>query len=314
MIKTELCGLLGINHPLIQGGMAWVSYAKLAAAVSNGGGLGIIASGMLTPDTLKEQIKIAKTLTDKPFGVNLMMLRDDIDDIFQTVLDNPVAVVTTGAGNPGKYISSLKNRGIKVVTVIASIALAKRMERAGADAVIAEGMEAGGHIGDLTTMCLVPSVVEAVDIPVIAAGGVIDGRGMAAALMLGAKGVQMGTRFICSKEAEVDIKVKERVIEARDRDTTITGRSTGHPVRVIRNKLARQMENLDKKNAPDELKKLGKNSLRRAMAEGDIEGGSLMCGQGAALVKRIQPAAEIINDVMSEAEKIIIAAPRLVVD
>lgn len=314
MIKTELCGLLGINHPLIQGGMAWVSYAKLAAAVSSGGGLGIIASGMLTPDTLKEQIKIAKTLTDKPFGVNLMMLRDDIDDMFQTVLDNPVAVVTTGAGNPGKYISSLKSRGIKVATVIASIALAKRMERAGADAVIAEGMEAGGHIGDLTTMCLVPSVVEAVDIPVIAAGGVIDGRGMAAALMLGAKGVQMGTRFICSKEAEVDIKVKERVIWARDRDTTVTGRSTGHPVRVIRNKLARQMEILDKKNAPAELKKLGVNSLRRAMEAGDIEGGSLMCGQGAALVKRIQPAAEIINEVMSEAEKIIIAAPRLVVD
>ncbi|HEX21414.1 MAG TPA: DUF561 domain-containing protein, partial [Actinobacteria bacterium] len=291
-----------------------VSYAGLAGAVSNGGGLGIIASGMLTPDTLKEQIEIAKTLTDKPFGVNIMMLRDDVDDIFQTVLDNPVAVVTTGAGNPGKYINDLKDKGIKVATVVASIALAKRLERAGADAIIAEGMEAGGHIGELTTMCLVPSVSETVDIPVIAAGGIIDGRGVAAALMLGAKGVQMGTRFICSEEAEINIRVKERVVEARDRDTTVTGRCTGHPVRVIRNKLARQMEALDKANAPDELMKLGKNSLRRAMEEGDIDGGSLMCGQGAALVKKIQPAAEIILDVMKQTESIIRGSQSVVKD
>ena len=314
MIKTGLCDLLGIDYPLLQGGMAWVSYAGLAGAVSNGGGLGIIASGMLTPDTLKEQIEIAKTLTDKPFGVNIMMLRDDVDDIFQTVLDNPVAVVTTGAGNPGKYINDLKDKGIKVATVVASIALAKRLERAGADAIIAEGMEAGGHIGELTTMCLVPSVSETVDIPVIAAGGIIDGRGVAAALMLGAKGVQMGTRFICSEEAEINIRVKERVVEARDRDTTVTGRCTGHPVRVIRNKLARQMEALDKANAPDELMKLGKNSLRRAMEEGDIDGGSLMCGQGAALVKKIQPAAEIILDVMKQTESIIRGSQSVVKD
>ena len=314
MIKTGMCDLFGIDYPLFQGGMAWVSYAGLAGAVSNGGGLGIIASGMLTPDTLKEQIEIAKTLTDKPFGVNIMMLRDDVDDIFQTVLDNPVAVVTTGAGNPGKYINDLKDKGIKVATVVASIALAKRLERAGADAIIAEGMEAGGHIGELTTMCLVPSVSETVDIPVIAAGGIIDGRGVAAALMLGAKGVQMGTRFICSEEAEINIRVKERVVEARDRDTTVTGRCTGHPVRVIRNKLARQMEALDKANAPDELMKLGKNSLRRAMEEGDIDGGSLMCGQGAALVKKIQPAAEIILDVMKQTESIIRGSQSVVKD
>jgi len=314
MIKTELCELLGIDYPLFQGGMAWVSYAKLAAAVSNGGGLGIIASGMLTPDTLKEQIKIAKSLSDRPLGVNIMMLREDVDDIFQIVLDNPVAVVTTGAGNPGKYITALKKRGMKVATVIASIALAKRMERAGADAIIAEGMEAGGHVGELTTMCLVPSVTEAVDIPVIAAGGIIDGRGVAAALMLGAKGVQMGTRFICSKEAEINNKVKDRIVKARDRDTTVTGRCTGHPVRVIRNKLARQMELLDKANAPEELIALGKNSLRRAMEDGDIEGGSLMCGQGAALVKEIQPAAEIIAEVMGEAEAIITGSQGMVKD
>ena len=313
MIRTEICDLFNIEYPLFQGGMAWVSYAELASAVSNGGGLGIIASGMLKPDTLKIQIAKAKQLTDKPFGVNMMMLRPDIDDLFQVVLDDPPAVVTTGAGNPGKYIPALKKKGIKVVPVIASIALAQRMARAGADAVIAEGTEAGGHIGDLTTMCLVPEAVEALDIPVIAAGGIIDGRGIAAALALGAKGVQMGTRFLCAEEATIHNNVKQRVLKAKDRDTTVTGRCTGHPVRVIKNKLAREMEKLDEENCPDELQQLGKDKLRQAMELGDVEWGSLMCGQGAALVRKIQPAAEIIQEVLNEAATIIKATQGLIV-
>lgn len=290
-----------------------MSYAELASAVSNGGGLGIIATGMLRPESLEAQIAKAKQLTDKPFGVNLMMLRPDIDDLFQAVLDNPVAVVTTGAGNPGKYIGHLKDKGIKVVPVIASIALALRMERVGADAVIAEGTEAGGHIGDLTTMCLVPEAAEALKIPVIAAGGIIDGRGVAAALALGAKGVQMGTRFLCAKETTIHSNVKQRVLEAKDRDTTVTGRSTGHPVRVIKNRLTRELDKLDAINDPDGLQELGKDKLRLAMEQGDVEWGSLMCGQGAALVRKIQPAAEIIQEVLNEAEHIIKASQGYIV-
>lgn len=294
--------------------MAWVSYAELASAVSNGGGLGIVASGMLDPDTLKQQIAVAKRLTGNSFGVNVMMLRPDVDDIFQVILDDPVAVVTTGAGNPGKYLPELKAKGIKVVPVVASVALARRMERAGADAVIAEGTEAGGHIGELTTMCLVPQVVDAIELPVIAAGGIIDGRGVAAALSLGAKGVQMGTRFLCAAETTIHINVKQRVLAAKDRDTTITGHSTGHPVRVIKNKLTRELDKLDAANEPDELQKLGMNKLRQAMQLGDVEWGSLMCGQGAGLVKKTQPAAEIIEEVLSEAAAILKKSQSLIVE
>lgn len=314
MFKTEICELLDIEIPLIQGGMAWVSYAELAGAVSNGGGLGIIASGMLNAESLKQEIAKAKMITDRPFGVNVMMLRQDCDDIFQAILDDPVAVVTTGAGNPGKFIPELKKKGIKVLPVVASTALAQRMERAGADGVIAEGMEAGGHIGEITSMCLIPEVVDAVRVPVIAAGGIIDGRGVAAAFMLGAKAVQMGTRFLCAEETTINRNVKERVLAAKDRDTTITGRSTGHPVRVMKNKLSKELEKLDIQNKPDELISLGSNKLQLAMREGDVEWGSLMCGQGAALVQKIQPAAEIIREVMDDAVKTIKAAHGLVGD
>ncbi len=308
MLRTEICDQIGIKYPLFQGGMAWVSYAELAGAVSNGGGLGIIASGMLVASTLGDEIAKAKKITDKPFGVNVMMLRDDVDDIFQAIIDNPVSVVTTGAGNPGKYIPELKKHGIKVFPVVASTALAQRMQRAGADGVIAEGMEAGGHIGEITSMCLIPEIVDAVEIPVIAAGGIIDGRGAAAALTLGAKAIQMGTRFLCAEETTINHKVKVRIVEAKDRDTLITGRSTGHPVRVIKNKLSKELEKLDNENKPEELKKLGSNKLQSAMKDGDTEWGSLMCGQGAALVREIQPAAVIIEEVFEEAARSIKSA------
>lgn len=301
MLKTDICDQLDIKYPIFQGGMAWVSYAELAGAVSNGGGLGIIASGMLMADTLADEIAKAKKITDKPFGVNVMMIRDDVDDIFQTIIDNPVSVVTTGAGNPGKYIPELKKHGIKVYPVVASTALALRMQRAGADGVIAEGMEAGGHIGEITSMCLIPEVSDAVDIPVIAAGGIIDGRGVAAALSLGAEAVQMGTRFLCAEETTINHKVKVRVVEAKDRDTIITGRSTGHPVRVMKNKLSKELAKLDALNKPEELIKLGSQKLQTAMRDGDTDWGSLMCGQGAAMVKNILPAAAIIEEVIEEA-------------
>ena len=308
MLKTDICDQLGIKHPLFQGGMAWVSYAELAGAVSNGGGLGIIASGMLKADNLGDEIAKAKKITDKPFGVNVMMLRDDVDDIFQAIIDNPVSVVTTGAGNPGKFIPELKKQGIKVFPVVASTALALRMQRAGADGVIAEGMEAGGHIGEITSMCLIPEISDAVNIPVIAAGGIIDGRGIAAALSLGAKAVQMGTRFLCAEETTINHKVKVKVVDAKDRDTIVTGRSTGHPVRVMKNKLSKELEKLDIENKPDEVIKLGSNKLESAMKDGDTEWGSLMCGQGAALVRKIQPAAVIIEEVMDEASRSIRSA------
>jgi len=302
MIRTALCELLDIEYPIIQGGMAWVSTAELAAAVSEAGGLGVIGSGTATPEWLKAQLQQARALTKKPFGVNVMLLSPFVEELMAVLREEPVAVVTTGAGNPGKYVPSLREVGTKVIPVVSSVALAKRLTRAKVDALIAEGMESGGHVGELTTMALVPQVVDAVDIPVIAAGGIFSGRGLVAALALGAVGVQMGTRFMCARECTVHPRVKERVIKSKDRDTALTGVSTGHPVRALRNKLTRKFEEMEKSNTPpEELDKLGSGSLRLAMVEGDIEYGTVMAGQVCAMVSQVLPARDIIMDVVESA-------------
>jgi len=301
-LRTRLTALLGIEHPIIQGGMAWTATAELSAAVSNAGGIGIIGAGHMPTDVLREQIRAAKALTDKPFGVNLMLLTPHIDELVQLVLDEAVPVVTTGAGNPAKYMNALKDIGIKVLTVVPSVALARRMESIGADAVIGEGMEAGGHIGDLTTFVLTPQLADAVDVPVVAAGGIADGRGVAAAFALGAEGVQVGTRFMCATECTIHPSVKDAVLKAKDRDTVVTGYSTGHPVRVIKNKLSREIEKLDRDNRPQQIEALGTGKLALAMRQGDTSMGSLMAGQSAAMVCRIEPAAAIVEDLMAGAE------------
>lgn len=303
-LRTRLTELLGIEHPIIQGGMAWTATAELAAAVSNAGGLGVIGAGHMPTELLLGQIRLAKEITDKPFGVNLMLLTPHIDELVQLVLDEHVPVVTTGAGNPGKYMAALKERGIRVLPIAPSTALAKRMESIGADAIIGEGMEAGGHIGELTTMVLTPQLADAVSVPVIAAGGIADGRGVAAAFALGAEGVQIGTRFMCAEECTIHPSVKAQVLKARDRDTIVTGRSTGHPVRVLKNKLTKMLEELDRENRVEELERLGSGKLALAMREGDIEMGSLMAGQVAAMVCEIQPAAEIVTQMIAEAESV----------
>lgn len=303
-LRTRITRLFGIEYPIIQGGMAWTATAELAAAVSNAGGIGVIGAGHMPTDILRDEIRNAKALTDKPFGVNLMLLTPHIDDIVAMVLEENVAMVTTGAGNPGKYMAALKERGIKVLPIAPSVALAKRMESIGADAIIGEGMEAGGHIGELTTMVLTPQLVDAVEIPVVAAGGIADGRGVAAAFALGADGVQVGTRFMCADECTIHPDVKAQVIKAKDRDTVVTGRSTGHPVRVLKNKLARQIMELDRDNKPEDIEALGAGKLALAMRQGDIEMGSLMAGQIAAMVCEIQPAAQIVSEMMSEAERV----------
>lgn len=303
-LRTRLTSLLGIEHPIIQGGMAWTATAELSAAVSNAGGIGIIGAGHMPTDLLRDQIKLAKSLTDKPFGVNLMLLTPHIDDIVQMVLDERVPVVTTGAGNPGKYMTALKDAGIKVIPIVPSVALAKRMESIGADAVIGEGMEAGGHIGELTTFVLTPQLVDAVEIPVIAAGGIADGRGVAAAFAFGAEGVQVGTRFMCATECTIHPDVKDAVLKAKDRDTVVTGRSTGHPVRVLKNKLARDIMELDREGKAEEIEALGAGKLALAMRQGDTAMGSLMAGQIAAMVCRIEPAADIVADLVNGAEEV----------
>jgi enoyl-[acyl-carrier protein] reductase II len=301
---TRLTELLGIEHPVIQGGMAWTATAELAAAVSNAGGLGIIGAGHMPTEVLRGEIRKAKSLTDKPFGVNLMLLTPHIDEIVAMVIEERVPAVTTGAGNPGKYMAGLKGAGVKVLAVVPSVALAKRMESIGADAVIGEGMEAGGHIGELTTMVLTPQLVDAVGIPVVAAGGIADGRGVAAAFALGADGVQVGTRFMCAEECTIHPDVKQRILKARDRDTVVTGYSTGHPVRVIKNKLTRILGDLDRDNKPEEIEALGAGKLALAMRTGDLEMGSVMAGQAAAMVCAIEPAAEIVRDLMAGAEEV----------
>jgi enoyl-[acyl-carrier protein] reductase II len=306
MLRTEICDLLGIELPIIQGGMAWIATAELAAAVSEAGGLGMIAAGNAPAEVVREEILKARQLTNKPFGVNVMLMSEHVDAVMKEILELRVSVITTGAGNPGKYLPDLKAAGIKVIPVVNSASLAKRLERAGVDAIIAEGMEAGGHVGTETTMVLVPYLVDTVNIPVIAAGGIVDGRGMAAAFMLGAKGVQMGTRFLCAEECIVHPKYKEAVINAADRDTCVTGARTGHPVRTLKNKLARRFRQLEESGASvEELENLGRGKLYAAARLGDVEEGSVMAGQGAALVKKIQPAREILREVAEEAEKLL---------
>ena len=305
-LRTRLTELLGIEHPIIQGGMAWTATAELVAAVSNAGGIGIIGAGQMPTEVLRGEIRRAKELTDKPFGVNLMLLTPHIDELVAMVIEEGVDAVTTGAGNPAKYMEALKAAGIKVLTVVPSVALAKRMESIGADAVIGEGMEAGGHIGDLTTLVLIPQLVDAVTIPVIAAGGIADGRGVAAAFALGAEGVQVGTRFMCAEECTIHPDIKAQVIKAKDRDTVVTGRSTGHPVRVLKNKLSRQIMELDRANRPEEIEALGAGKLALAMRNGDTDMGSLMAGQAAALVCQIQPAAQIVTEMLAEAQDVMV--------
>jgi enoyl-[acyl-carrier protein] reductase II len=291
--------------------MAWVATAELAAAVSEAGGLGIIGAGNAPGEVVRQQIRKAKALTAKPFGVNVYYLSPFVEEVIEAVIDEKVAVITTGAGNPGKHIPRLKEAGIKTIPVVSAVALAKRLEKAGVDAVIAEGMECGGHTGELTTMALVPQIVDAVQVPVIAAGGIADGRQLAAALCLGAKGVQMGTRFICAKECTVHMNYKQAVIGAKDRDTVLTG-YPGHYVRVLKNKLTLEFEKLTRAGAEEgEFEKLGTGRLRAAAVEGDVLTGSVMAGQVAAMVKKIQPASEIIEEIIGEARQVLTQKSKL---
>ena len=305
-MKTALTEILEIEYPIIQGGMAWVAEANLAAAVSNAGGLGIIGAGGADAKWVEDQIIKAKKLTDKPFGVNIMLMNPQADEIAKVVAKHNVKVVTTGAGNPGKYMEMWKNAGIKVMPVVASVAMARMMERCGADAVIAEGTEAGGHIGEITTMVLVPQVVDAVNIPVVAAGGIADGRGFAAAFMLGASGVQMGTSFVATKESTVHDNYKAKIVKAKDIDTKVTGRSTGHPVRNLRNKQTNTYLKLEAEGAGlEQLEKLTLGGLRKAVVDGDVDNGSVMAGQSAGLVKEIYSCKDLITKVMTQGEQLL---------
>lgn len=305
-MKTKITELLQIEYPVFQGGMAWVAEHKLAAAVSNAGGLGIIGAASAPPEVVREEIRKCKELTDKPFGVNIMLLNPNAEDVAKIVVEEGVKAVTTGAGNPGKFMELWKNAGVKVIPVVASVAMAKMMERAGADAVVAEGMESGGHIGSTSTMALVPQVVDAVSIPVIAAGGIADGRGMAAAFMLGAEGVQIGTRFVVTEEAQVHENYKECILKARDIDSRVTGRSTGHPVRALRNKMTK--EYLEKEQAGatfEELEHLTLGGLRRAVVDGDVQSGSVMAGQIAGMIKEKLTCQEVIQKLVSQTDELI---------
>ena len=305
-MKTRITEILGIEYPVIQGGMAWVAEYNLAAAVSNAGGLGLIGAGGAPAEFVREQIRKTKELTDKPFGVNIMLINPEADAIAQVVVEEGVKVVTTGAGNPAKYMEMWKAAGIKVIPVVASVAMAKLMERGGADAVVAEGMESGGHIGSATTMTLVPQVVDAVNIPVIAAGGIGDGRGMAAAFMLGAEAVQIGTRFVVANECVVHENYKAMLIKAKDIDSTVTGMTTGHPVRSIRNKMTKEYLKLENEGADFmELEKLTLGSLRKAVVEGDVVNGTVMAGQIAGLIKKEQSCKEIITELVDETKKLL---------
>jgi enoyl-[acyl-carrier protein] reductase II len=306
MFRTVLCDLLGIEYPIMQGGMAWVATGELAAAVSEAGGLGVIGAGHAPADWVRGEIRKIRTITQKPFGVNVMLMSPFVEEIMQVILEEKVPVITTGAGNPGKYIPALKEIGTKIIPVVASVALAKRLEKQGVDAVIAEGGESGGHVGELSTMPLVPQVVDAVKIPVIAAGGIADGRGLVAVLALGAVGVQMGTRFMCASECTVSPKVKAMIIKAKDRDTVVTGKTTGHPVRCLDNKFTRELEGLEKAGASvEDIEKFGVGKLRAAMVEGDVREGSVMAGQIAGWVSKEESAAAIVNDIIEGAREVI---------
>ncbi len=299
LLNSNICQLLKIKYPILQGGMAWIATAELVAAVSNAGGLGVIGAGHMPPDALRNEIKKTKALTNKPFGVNIMLMSPYVKEVMQVVIDERVPVVTTGAGNPGEYIPALKEIGSKVIPVVASVALAKRLERTGVDALIAEGMESGGHVGEITTMALVPQIVDAVSIPVIAAGGIADSRGVVAALALGAQGVQIGSRFVASQECIAHVNYKQAVLKAKDRSTVVTGVSTGHPVRVIANKLTREYSEMEKRGASaEELENLGAGKLRIAAHEGDVDYGSVMIGQIAGMIDCVKSVDEIIQDLV----------------
>ena len=303
MMKTRITELLSIDYPVIQGGMAWVAEAHLAAAVSEAGGLGLIGAASASGEWVREQIQKAKKLTEKPFGVNIMLMSPNADEVAKVVVEEKVSVVTTGAGTPEKYMKMWKDADIKVIPVVASVAMAKRMERCGADAIVAEGTEAGGHIGENTTMVLVPQIADAVKIPVIAAGGIADGRGMAAAFMLGAEGVQMGTRFIATVEAQVHSNYKGCILKAKDIDSRVTGRTTGHPVRALRNQMTKEYLRLEKEGASfEELEQLTLGGLRKAVVEGDVTDGSVMAGQIAGLIKDELTCKQVIQKLVSKAE------------
>jgi enoyl-[acyl-carrier protein] reductase II len=300
LFNSDICKLLNIKYPIMQGGMAWIGTSELAAAVSNAGGLGIIGAGHMPPDALRNEIRKAKSFTNKPFGVNIMLMSPFVKEVMAVVIDEKVPVVTTGAGNPGEYIPALKEIGSKVIPVVASVALAKRLARTGVDAVIAEGMESGGHIGEITTMALVPQIVDAVDIPVIAAGGIADSRGMVAAFALGAQGVQIGSRFVASEECIAHENYKKAVLKAKDRSTVITGVSTGHPVRVIANKLTREYLELEKNGASvEELEKIGAGKLHLATHKGDVDNGSVMIGQISGMLAELKSVDAIVQDLVN---------------
>ena len=314
MIHTDVCDRIGIEYPIFQGGMAWVSEHVLAAAVSNAGGLGIISAMNAPGEYLRKEIRACREMTDRPLGVNVMLMSPHAPEVAKVILEEKVPVVTTGAGLPGVYMKEWVPAGIKVVPVVPSVAIAKRVAREGATAVIAEGCESGGHVGELTTMALVPQVVDAVDVPVLAAGGIADGRGIAAAFMLGARGVQVGTRFLCATECQVHPNYKKKILAARDIDTVVTGKRLGHPVRCLKNPFARafgQME-YDSSLTNEEIEKFGAGSLRKAAVEGDMENGSIMAGQIAALVKEEQPAAQIIREMFAQAEQLLAEAAKWV--
>ena len=305
-MDTQITELLGIRYPILQGGMAWVAEHHLAAAVSAAGGFGILGAAAAPAEVVREEIRKVRELTDQPFGVNVMLMSPHAAEVAQLTAEEKVTAVTTGAGNPEKYVGAWKTAGVKVIPVVASVALARRMERCGADAVIAEGMESGGHIGSQTTMTLVPQVADAVRIPVIAAGGIGDGRGFAAAMMLGAKAVQMGTRFVIARESIVHENYKQRILQAKDIDSVVTGLSGGHPIRSLRNQMTREYLRLEKAGASaEELELLTLGSLRKAVREGDVKSGTVMAGQIAGLVKKEQTCREIIEEVMAEAESLL---------
>ncbi|MBQ9764868.1 MAG: enoyl-[Lachnospiraceae bacterium] len=313
MLQSKICDLIGIKYPLFQGGMAWIADGKLAAAVSNGGGLGIIAAGNAPGEYVREQIRIAAELTDKPFGVNIMLLSPFVEEVAAVVAEEKVAVVTTGAGNPGKYMESWKAAGIKVIPVVASVAMAKLMTRLGASALIAEGGESGGHVGDTTTMALVPQICDATDLPVLAAGGIADGRGAAASFMLGACGVQMGTRFLVAEECNIHREYKDKILKANDISTIVTGKRLGHPVRSIKTPFSKEYFKAEYSQMPDdELEAFAAGALRLAVQEGDVKKGCFLAGQIAGMVNEEMPAAQIIKEVMEEAEVILKGASKWV--
>ncbi len=313
MIRSEICDMLGIRYPVFQGGMAWIADGALAAAVSNGGGLGIIAAGNAPADHVREQVRAARAMTEKPIGVNIMLLSPFADEVAEVAAEERVEVVTTGAGNPSKYMKMWQEAGIKVIPVVASVAMAKLMTRLGASALIAEGGESGGHVGELTTMVLVPQICDATSLPVIAAGGIADGRGAAAAFMLGACGVQMGTRFLSAAECNIHPAYKEKILKAGDLCTMVTGKRLGHPVRSLRTPFARNYSKAEYGGMPDdELEALATGALRLAVQEGDFEKGCFLSGQIASMVNKEQPAAEIIKEVMEEAEPILLSASKWV--